>query len=130
FDARGALRGGSGRPSRFAPVASPVPPRHLAGHFRASAPVPSSASLWGRQAHKVVPQLPVAATGWRGVPMAAVQSSPESPASRAPSGGRAEPDGKSVLIVEPRPSARGLMQFGLVRAGFQVRSVRPAEDAE
>ncbi|MGZ6140624.1 MAG: response regulator [Myxococcaceae bacterium] len=40
------------------------------------------------------------------------------------------PDARRVLVVEPTASTRGLMQFGLVRAGFQVTSVRSAEEAE
>jgi DNA-binding response OmpR family regulator len=40
------------------------------------------------------------------------------------------PDARRVLIVEPQASTRGLMQFGLVRAGFQVTSTRSAEEAE
>lgn len=40
------------------------------------------------------------------------------------------PDARRVLVVEPQASTRGLMQFGLVRAGFQVTSVRTAEEAE
>ena len=43
-------------------------------------------------------------------------------------GARAEP--RRVLVVEPQASTRGLLQFGLVRAGFQVTSVRSAEEAE
>jgi len=43
---------------------------------------------------------------------------------------RTEPDGRRVLVVEPQASTRGLLQFGLVRAGFQVTSVRTAEEAE
>jgi CheY-like chemotaxis protein len=43
---------------------------------------------------------------------------------------RAHRDMRRVLVVEPHASTRGLMQFGLVRAGFQVTSVRSAEDAE
>jgi DNA-binding response OmpR family regulator len=43
-------------------------------------------------------------------------------------GTTAEP--RRVLVVEPQPSTRGLLQFGLVRAGFQVTSVRSAEEAE
>jgi CheY-like chemotaxis protein len=43
-------------------------------------------------------------------------------------GATAEP--RHVLVVEPHASTRGLMQFGLVRAGFQVTSVRSAEEAE
>ncbi len=43
-------------------------------------------------------------------------------------GGSAEP--RRVLVVEPQASTRGLLQFGLVRAGFQVTSVRSAEEAE
>jgi CheY-like chemotaxis protein len=39
-------------------------------------------------------------------------------------------DARRVLVVEPQASTRGLMQFGLVRAGFQVTSVRSAEEAE
>ncbi|HVP60718.1 MAG TPA: response regulator [Myxococcaceae bacterium] len=35
-----------------------------------------------------------------------------------------------MLVVEPQASTRGLLQFGLVRAGFQVTSVRSAEEAE
>jgi len=35
-----------------------------------------------------------------------------------------------VLVVEPTASTRGLIQFGLVRAGFQVTSARSAEEAE
>jgi DNA-binding response OmpR family regulator len=37
---------------------------------------------------------------------------------------------RRVLVVEPHASTRGLLQFGLVRAGFQVSSVRTAEEAE
>ncbi|HZW90991.1 MAG TPA: response regulator, partial [Myxococcaceae bacterium] len=37
---------------------------------------------------------------------------------------------RRVLVVEPHASTRGLLQFGLVRAGFQVSSVRSAEEAE
>ena len=37
---------------------------------------------------------------------------------------------RRVLVVEPHASTRGLLQFGLVRAGFQVTSVRSAEEAE
>jgi len=37
---------------------------------------------------------------------------------------------RRVLVVEPHASTRGLMQFGLVRGGFQVTSVRTAEEAE
>ena len=37
---------------------------------------------------------------------------------------------RRVLVVEPQASTRGLLQFGLVRAGFQVSSVRTAEEAE
>ncbi|HSP20263.1 MAG TPA: response regulator [Myxococcaceae bacterium] len=40
------------------------------------------------------------------------------------------PDARRVLVVEPQASTRGLMQFGLVRAGFQVSSARSAEEAE
>ncbi len=40
------------------------------------------------------------------------------------------PGGRRVLVVEPQASTRGLMQFGLVRAGFQVTSTRSAEEAE
>ena len=40
------------------------------------------------------------------------------------------PDARRVLVVEPTASTRGLMQFGLVRAGFQVTSARSAEEAE
>src|SRR5215472_2740071 len=40
------------------------------------------------------------------------------------------PDARRVLVVEPQASTRGLLQFGLVRAGFQVSSVRTAEEAE
>jgi DNA-binding response OmpR family regulator len=40
------------------------------------------------------------------------------------------PDARRVLVVEPQASTRGLMQFGLVRAGFHVTSVRSAEEAE
>jgi CheY-like chemotaxis protein len=48
-----------------------------------------------------------------------------------PAGGRGPvPDARRVLVVEPQASTRGLMQFGLVRAGFQVTSVRSAEEAE
>ncbi|HEY1333423.1 MAG TPA: response regulator, partial [Myxococcaceae bacterium] len=43
-------------------------------------------------------------------------------------GASAEP--RRVLVVEPQASTRGLLQFGLVRAGFQVTSVRSAEEAE
>ncbi|RPH70960.1 MAG: response regulator [Myxococcaceae bacterium] len=43
-------------------------------------------------------------------------------------GTTAEP--RRVLVVEPQASTRGLLQFGLVRAGFQVTSVRSAEEAE
>jgi DNA-binding response OmpR family regulator len=43
-------------------------------------------------------------------------------------GATAEP--RHVLVVEPQASTRGLLQFGLVRAGFQVTSVRSAEEAE
>ena len=43
-------------------------------------------------------------------------------------GATAEP--RRVLVVEPQASTRGLLQFGLVRAGFQVTSVRSAEEAE
>ena len=43
---------------------------------------------------------------------------------------RAVPDPRRVLIVEPQASTRGLMQFGLVRAGFHVTSVRTAEEGE
>jgi DNA-binding response OmpR family regulator len=43
-------------------------------------------------------------------------------------GTAAEP--RRVLVVEPQASTRGLLQFGLVRAGFQVTSVRSAEEAE
>src|SRR5262249_41358699 len=39
-------------------------------------------------------------------------------------------EARRVLVVEPHASTRGLMQFGLVRAGFQVTSVRTAEEAE
>src|SRR5262245_28254847 len=39
-------------------------------------------------------------------------------------------DGRRVLVIEPQASTRGLLQFGLVRAGFQVTSVRTAEEAE
>ena len=35
-----------------------------------------------------------------------------------------------MLVVEPTASTRGLIQFGLVRAGFQVTSARSAEEAE
>ncbi|HZJ56541.1 MAG TPA: response regulator, partial [Myxococcaceae bacterium] len=45
-----------------------------------------------------------------------------------PRGTTAEP--RRVLVVEPQASTRGLLQFGLVRAGFQVTSVRSAEEAE
>src|SRR5262249_25510480 len=37
---------------------------------------------------------------------------------------------RGVLVVEPQASTRGLMQFGLVRAGFRVTSVRSAEEGE
>ena len=37
---------------------------------------------------------------------------------------------RRVFVVEPQASTRGLLQFGLVRAGFQVTSVRSAEEAE
>ena len=47
-----------------------------------------------------------------------------------PSGRPQQRDSRRVLVVEPHASTRGLMQFGLVRAGFQVTSVRSAEDAE
>ena len=40
------------------------------------------------------------------------------------------PGARRVLVVEPQASTRGLMQFGLVRAGFQVSSARSAEEAE
>jgi DNA-binding response OmpR family regulator len=40
------------------------------------------------------------------------------------------PDARRVLVIEPQASTRGLMQFGLVRGGFQVTSVRSAEEAE
>jgi len=40
------------------------------------------------------------------------------------------PDARRVLVVEPQASTRGLLQFGLVRAGFQVTSVRSTEEAE
>jgi len=40
------------------------------------------------------------------------------------------PEARRVLVVEPQASTRGLLQFGLVRAGFQVTSVRTAEEAE
>jgi len=40
------------------------------------------------------------------------------------------PDSRRVLVVEPQASTRGLMQFGLVRGGFQVTSVRTAEEGE
>jgi DNA-binding response OmpR family regulator len=43
-------------------------------------------------------------------------------------GTTAEP--RRVLVVEPQASTRGLLQFGLVRAGFRVTSVRSAEEAE
>ncbi len=50
---------------------------------------------------------------------------------QTPAGGRGPaPDARRVLVVEPQASTRGLMQFGLVRAGFQVTSVRSAEEAE
>jgi DNA-binding response OmpR family regulator len=39
-------------------------------------------------------------------------------------------EARRVLVVEPQASTRGLLQFGLVRAGFQVTSVRSAEEAE
>ncbi|HEY1416289.1 MAG TPA: response regulator, partial [Myxococcaceae bacterium] len=39
-------------------------------------------------------------------------------------------DARRVLVIEPQASTRGLLQFGLVRAGFQVTSVRTAEEAE
>jgi DNA-binding response OmpR family regulator len=50
------------------------------------------------------------------------------PVQKPARGVSAEP--RRVLIVEPQASTRGLLQFGLVRAGFQVSSVRTAEEAE
>jgi len=50
------------------------------------------------------------------------------PVQRPARGVPAEP--RRVLVVEPHASTRGLLQFGLVRAGFQVSSVRTAEEAE
>ncbi|HET6982697.1 MAG TPA: response regulator, partial [Myxococcaceae bacterium] len=47
-----------------------------------------------------------------------------------PGRGPAAPDARRVLVIEPQASTRGLLQFGLVRAGFQVTSVRTAEEAE
>ena len=49
---------------------------------------------------------------------------------QVPAGGRATAETRHVLVVEPQASTRGLLQFGLVRAGFQVTSVRSAEEAE
>src|SRR5512144_2093759 len=49
---------------------------------------------------------------------------------QVPAGGRATAEPRHVLVVEPQASTRGLLQFGLVRAGFQVTSVRSAEEAE
>ena len=43
---------------------------------------------------------------------------------------RVSAESRRVLVVEPQASTRGLLQFGLVRAGFQVSSVRSAEEAE
>ena len=43
---------------------------------------------------------------------------------------RVSAESQRVLVVEPQASTRGLLQFGLVRAGFQVSSVRSAEEAE
>jgi len=50
------------------------------------------------------------------------------PVQKPARGVPAEP--RRVLLVEPQASTRGLLQFGLVRAGFQVSSVRTAEEAE
>ncbi len=47
-----------------------------------------------------------------------------------PVGRGPRPDARRVLVVEPQASTRALMQFGLVRAGFQVTSTRSAEEAE
>jgi DNA-binding response OmpR family regulator len=47
-----------------------------------------------------------------------------------PGRGAAASDARRVLVIEPQASTRGLLQFGLVRAGFQVTSVRTAEEAE
>jgi DNA-binding response OmpR family regulator len=44
--------------------------------------------------------------------------------------GPAASGARRVLVIEPQASTRGLLQFGLVRAGFQVTSVRTAEEAE
>jgi DNA-binding response OmpR family regulator/Flp pilus assembly protein TadD len=80
--------------------------------------------------------------------MSVGSTAPERDASRAeaavgdaPSAARASPldtetlgdrpaDARRVLLVEPDAGARSLLQFGLLREGFQVAAVPSAEDAE
>ncbi|HUM09650.1 MAG TPA: response regulator [Myxococcaceae bacterium] len=62
--------------------------------------------------------------------MAVSQERTVTPVQVPASGRGPAPDARRVLVVEPQASTRGLMQFGLVRAGFQVTSVRSAEEAE